>query len=73
MPKTAQIYTKVHVHHVYTVFTHPCSTLRLFSLLKDKFSGKKVWYLSEREYYSYEKGVSFNKQINQFLDEHRLV
>ena len=44
--KTTQMYTKVHVHHVYTVFTLPCSTLRHFSLTKDKFSGKKVWYLS---------------------------
>ena len=46
--KTAQMYAKVHVHHVYTVFTLPCSTLRFFSLLKDKLSGKKVWYLSAR-------------------------
>ena len=73
MPKTAQKYTKVHVHHVYTVFTLPCSTLRLFSLLTDKFSGKKVWYLSARKCYSDEKGVLFNKQINQFLDENCMV
>ena len=26
--KTAQMYTKVHVHHVCAVFTLPCSTLR---------------------------------------------
>ena len=26
--KIAQMYAKVHVHHVYTVFTLPCSTLR---------------------------------------------
>ena len=66
MPKTAQMYTKVHVHHVYTVFTLPCSTLRHFSLLKDKFTGKKVWYLSARKCYNHEKGVSVNK-LNQFL------
>ena len=71
--KAAQMYANVHVHHVYTVFTLPCSTLRLFSLLKDKLSGKKVWYLSARKCYSDENGVSVNKQINQFLDENRLV
>ena len=71
--KTAQMYAKVHVHHVYIVFTLPCSTLRFFPLLKDKLSGKKVWYLSARKCYSDENGVSVNKQINQFLDENRLV
>ena len=30
--KTAEMYTKVHVHRVYIVFTLPCSTLRHFSL-----------------------------------------
>ena len=57
------------LHCVYTPVQHTV----IFSQLKDKLSGKKVWYLSARKCYSDENGVSVNKQINQFLDENRLV